>query len=203
MRTDVSHICCFDHSCMFDIIANSNLFCRCFRNGLRKVAPPPSSCTLCVPDEGTRPAQQAQANKAKKRAPAKPRARIQRPPSHSGRYKPGSRAGSWATAQGPQLAQEARTLEARLQEARGQLELARRRRLALEGAQAETDFVRKQLRCAGTLVRRLRMLGSVPGPCATVLQQALTGEVQLPLTSADLSALAAACGSAFRQAQTT
>ena len=172
-------------------------------NRLRKALPPTLCPTLRVPDEGTRFAQQAQANKAKKRAPAKPRVRIQRPPSHSGRYKPGSRAGSWATAQGPQLAKEARNLEARLQEASGQLELARRRRLALEGAQAETNFVCKQLRSAGFLVRRLCMRGSLPGPCATVLQQALRGEVQLPLASADLSALAAACGKAFGQAQTT
>lgn len=102
-----------------------------------------------------------------------------RPPSHSGRYKGGTRKGNWpehaahaakATAtpstEPSQVAKE-------LAETKQLLAWEQGRRLSLEGSQAEEKHMRQMLRDARWAVHKLSDAGEITGAAAKLLLQRL------------------------------
>ena len=179
-------------------------FLQCFLSGLREVplpascapfgsgssrTPPASPCPLsrsgstgalpttsCPPfgSGSTGAPQDTPAKKAKKRAPAKPRVRTHRPPSHSGRYRHGSRKGSWdrATFSAGQ--------EKVLEPVEDDLQWENHRCAALDGAEEEAAAALNQLRLVRGLIQQLHQLGLVGRSSAIHLLSSLMPAAPLP-----------------------
>ena len=139
-----------------------------------------ASPTASCPPSGSGSAgapRESPAKKAKKRAPAKPRVRTPRPPSHSGHYGRGARKGKWDSA--TFLAGQAKA-EKVLEPVEDDLQWENRRCAALDGAEEEAAAMLNQLRLVRGLIQQVCQLGLVSRRSANLLLDSLMPAAPLP-----------------------